>query len=74
VAGFKDACARYHDDEATKARSELGISGDRNKPLVARFIAEALVQQGHIPQFVKELLSEVKKKLPVVPDPDGVFG
>ncbi|MEI5679801.1 MULTISPECIES: ATP-dependent nuclease [unclassified Mesorhizobium] len=57
-----------------KARSELGISGDRNKPLVARFIAETLVQQGHVPQFVKELLAEVKKKLPVVPDPDGVVG
>jgi putative ATP-dependent endonuclease of OLD family len=47
-----------------QARDELGISGGRNKPLVARFIAQALVADGHIPQFVGELLSHVKELLP----------
>ncbi|MGY4369898.1 putative ATP-dependent endonuclease of OLD family [Bradyrhizobium sp. LB1.3] len=49
----------------TQARTELGIPGDRNKPLVARFIAEALVQQGHVPQFIKDILDAIRKKLPL---------
>lgn len=52
------------DQLEAQARSKLGISGDRNKPLVARFIAEALVQRGHTPKFVKDILDAVKKKLP----------
>jgi putative ATP-dependent endonuclease of OLD family len=55
----------YDELEAT-ARSELGISGSRNKPLVARFIAEALVQHGKIPQFVHNLLTEIQKQLPSI--------
>jgi putative ATP-dependent endonuclease of OLD family len=65
--------AGLHDELDTQARTELGISGDRNKPLVARFIAEALVQRGHIPQFVSDILNEIRKILPVVPDPTNIF-
>jgi hypothetical protein len=54
-----------------QARTELGISADRNKPLVARFIAETLVQRELVPQFIKNILDEVRKKLPEVPDPKG---
>ncbi|WP_181182774.1 MULTISPECIES: AAA family ATPase [unclassified Mesorhizobium] len=57
-----------YDELEAKARSELGISGDRNKPLVARFVAESLAQQHRIPQFMQALLSEIRKKLPSVPD------
>lgn len=56
--------AGLYDELEASARSELGIPQDRNKPLVARFIAEALVQQGKIPQFVDDLLTMVKRKLP----------
>lgn len=63
-----------YDELEAQARVELNISGDRNKPLVARFVAEALVQRGHIPQFVKDILNEVKKKLPTFSNADGVFG
>lgn len=55
----------YEELEA-QARLELGISGDRNKPLVARFIAEALVQRGLVPQFVTDILDQVRNKLPSV--------
>ncbi|MGO7087510.1 ATP-dependent endonuclease [Rhizobium leguminosarum] len=47
-----------------QARDELGISGGRNKPLVARFIAQALVANGHIPQFLRDLVSHVEELLP----------
>ncbi|MBR0791118.1 hypothetical protein JQ631_18730 [Bradyrhizobium manausense] len=63
-----------YDELEAQARVELSISGDRNKPLVARFVAEALVQSGHVPQFVKDILDEVRKKLPTTPDTNGVFG
>ena len=52
-----------YDRLEAQARSELGIPGDRNKPLVARFIAEALVHQGHIPRFVAAILKELKKQI-----------
>ena len=53
-----------YDELETKARQELGISGDRNKPLIARFIAEALVSQGRVPRFVTDILKKVQRKLP----------
>lgn len=52
-----------YDELETQAKAELGISGDRNKPLVARFIAEALVERGHTPQFVKKILDTIKEKV-----------
>jgi putative ATP-dependent endonuclease of OLD family len=52
-----------YDQLEAQARAELGISADRNKPLVARFIAEALVQRELVPQFIKNILDEVRKKL-----------
>lgn len=63
-----------YDELEAQARVELNISGDRNKPLVARFVAEALVERGYVPQFVKGILDEVRKKLPPLSDADGVFG
>lgn len=63
-----------YDELEAQARGELNIPGDRNKPLVARFVAEALAQRGHFPQFVKDILDEVKKKLPTIPNADGVSG
>lgn len=59
--------AGLYDALEAQARAELGISADRNKPLVARFIAEALAEVELVPQFVREILDEVKKKLPVIP-------
>jgi putative ATP-dependent endonuclease of OLD family len=56
--------ASLYDQLEAQARTELGISGDRNKPLVARFIADALVQRGHVPKFIEDILDEIRKKLP----------
>jgi hypothetical protein len=55
-----------HKDRRDKALAVIkkACSGDRNKPLVARFIAEALVQRGHVPKFIEDILDEVRKKLP----------
>ena len=66
--------AGLYDALEKKARQELGISGDRNKPLVARFIAEALVSQGRVPQFVTDILKKVQWKLPDAPAAPGAGG
>lgn len=66
--------AGLYDGLEAKARQELGISGDRNKPLVARFIAEALVSQGRVPRFVTDILTKVQRKLPDAPSAPGAGG
>lgn len=44
-------------------RSELGIPGDRNKPLVARYIAETLASRELIPSFVAVIVEKIRGKL-----------
>jgi putative ATP-dependent endonuclease of OLD family len=55
-----------YDQLEAEARAELGIGPDRNKPLVARFIAEALVHLEVTPDFVNKILIQIKRMLPNV--------
>lgn len=66
--------AGLYDELEAQARTELGISPDRNKPLVARFVAEALVERGYFPEFIAGILDEVRKKLPADLNPKGPSG
>ena len=45
-----------------EARAALGIPPRRNKPLVARFIAESLIEKGMIPPFVRSIVEKLMKK------------
>lgn len=50
-----------------EARAELGLPSDpkRNKPLVARYAADALVDRhGIVPQFARDIIAEIRKLLP----------
>lgn len=45
-----------------EARAALGIAPRRNKPLVARFIAESLIKRGVIPPFVRSIVEKLSAK------------
>ncbi len=53
-----------YDQFTQEAKDCLGISGNRNKPLVARYVAEKLVQTDNVPYFVTEILAKLREKLP----------
>lgn len=44
------------------ARAALGIAPRRNKPLVARFIAENLIERGMTPPFVRSIVEKIAAK------------
>lgn len=46
-----------------EARAALGIGSRRNKPLVARFIAESLIEKGMIPEFVRTIVTKISAKV-----------
>ncbi|MBU2359580.1 MAG: AAA family ATPase [Alphaproteobacteria bacterium] len=46
-----------------EARSNLGLQPKRNKPLVARYIAQALIQRSIVPPFVVQIVEKLKEKL-----------
>lgn len=45
-----------------EARAALGIAPRRNKPLIARFIAESLIEKGMIPPFVRAIVEKLTAK------------
>ncbi|MNL75652.1 hypothetical protein D3C87_2014940 [compost metagenome] len=45
-----------------EARAALGIAPRRNKPLVARFIAESLIERGMTPPFVRSIVEKIAAK------------
>lgn len=47
------------------ARNALQLKGGRNKPLVARFVAERLAGNNCVPAFVQQLAIAIRAKLPV---------
>jgi putative ATP-dependent endonuclease of OLD family len=53
-----------YDQLEEQARAELSIAPNRNKPLVARFIAEALVRQDYTPGFVENIIGQIRRMLP----------
>lgn len=46
------------------AKEALGISGNRNKPLVARYVAEKLAESDNVPYFVTQIIDRLREKLP----------
>lgn len=52
------------DQVTQEAKEALGISGDRNKPLVARYVAEKLIENKNTPYFVEDIIKKLKAKLP----------
>jgi hypothetical protein len=52
----------YENMEA-EARAILGIRPDKNKPLIARFIAEKIIAKGVVPSFVREIARCLRQRL-----------
>lgn len=48
----------------TDARNSLQLKGNRNKPLVARFVAERLAASNCVPAFVHQLAAAIRTALP----------
>lgn len=46
------------------ARAGLQLKGNRNKPLVARFVAERLAADGFLPDFIRQLATALRAALP----------
>jgi putative ATP-dependent endonuclease of the OLD family len=58
----------------SKARQELGILPDKNKPLVARLVAEELIARRIVPTFVQQIVSCLKQRVGLeVPTGKGLF-
>lgn len=53
-----------YDELEQRGRTALGISSGKNKPLIARYVADGLSQAGCIPDTVGKLLDAVRAKLP----------
>lgn len=52
-----------YDELEAEAKLALSISGDRNKPLIARFIANRLIQKNIVPLFAAEIIQFIKGRL-----------
>lgn len=55
--------AGLYDCLQSEARTSLGLPPNKGKPLVARYIAEQLVAQNVIPEFVREITHHLKQRL-----------
>jgi putative ATP-dependent endonuclease of the OLD family len=55
----------------TSARKELGIRGDGNKPLVARYVAEHVVMLSITLPFISDIVARLKVALGLVPEVPG---
>lgn len=53
--------AGLYDRLVATARQELGIQSGKNKPLIARHVAEQLVARGMMPAFVVEIVRRLKQ-------------
>ena len=56
--------AGFYSKLAGEARASLQIKGNRNKPLIARYVAERLRSLGLLPSFASELANAIKLALP----------
>jgi putative ATP-dependent endonuclease of the OLD family len=52
-----------------EARAVLGIKGNKNKPLVARYIAEQLVARNVTLPFIKNITEKLKQRLGLIKTP-----
>lgn len=67
--------AGLYDRLVAEARQTLGIRPDKNKPLVARYVAEQLVAKGIVPGFVADIAVKLKQRMGLeVPPDDAIAG
>jgi hypothetical protein len=52
-----------YDQLVNEARATLGLRPDKNKPLVARYVAECLVARAIIPEFVTKVADALKRRV-----------
>ncbi len=62
-----------YDQLVTEARQTLGIRPDKNKPLVARYVAERLVAKGIVPAFVADIAVKLKQRVGLELPPDDTL-
>lgn len=55
----------YHATLVSEARSNLQIFGNRNKPLVARWVAARLCSLNQVPFFITQIAAAIKAALPL---------
>jgi hypothetical protein len=59
-----------YDALVAEARQALGIGTGRNKPLVARYVAEQLIARGIMPAFVSAITRYLKQNIGLEQSPD----
>lgn len=62
-AGLEIGYPGLYQSLVEEARSSLSLPPKRNKPLVARYVAQALVDRGIVPSFVEEIVLRVRQKI-----------
>lgn len=62
--------AGLYDRLVADARQTLGVGAGKNKPLIARYVAEQLVAKGIMPAFVAEIARYLKQRLGLALPPD----
>lgn len=65
--------AGLYDRLVTDARQQLGIQPGKNKPLVARYVAEQLVARNIVPSFATEIVHYLKQKVEPLPLSDNTL-
>jgi hypothetical protein len=56
-------CPGLYQTLVDEARGNLGLQPKRNKPLVARYIAQALVERSIVPSFVEQIIQKLRQKV-----------
>lgn len=65
--------AGLYDRLVAEARQSLGIGAGKNKPLIARYVAEQLVARDIIPAFVVVIVGYLKQRLGLALPPDAAL-
>lgn len=61
--GLEAMCPGLYQTLVDEARSNLELQPKRNKPLVARYIAQALVERSIVPSFVEQIIQKLRQKV-----------
>jgi putative ATP-dependent endonuclease of OLD family len=69
-ADLEQARPGLYDTLQLEARASLGLSPEKENPLVARYIAERLVAENAIPGFVREITHRLKQRVGLALPPE----
>jgi putative ATP-dependent endonuclease of OLD family len=69
-ADLETVQAGLYDALVAEARQAFGIRTGKNKPLIARYVAERLVAKGIMPAFVADIARYLKQRVGLEPTPD----